>query len=93
MAFRKTYLTIQPPAAIYACSDSIILVLHYCVILPAFTMCCPVFGLQRIILQTFQTRSKVRSVVAVQPSFAVGVNGLTLSSKPPAVIVLDGLKP
>ena len=26
-------------------------------------------------------------------SDAVGVDGLTLSSKPPAVIVLDGLKP
>ena len=51
------------------------------------------FGLRRIMLQTFQTRSKVRQVVAVQLSYAVGVDGLTLSSKPSAVIALDGLKP
>ena len=29
----------------------------------------------------------------MQLSYAVGVDGLTLSSKPSAVIVLDGLKP
>ena len=56
-------------------------------------MCWPVFGMQHIMLQTFQTRSKVRLVVAVQLSYAVGVDGLTLSSKPSAVIVLDGFKP
>ena len=44
-------------------------------------------------LQTFQTRSKVRLVVAVQLSYAVGVDGLTLSSKPSAVFALDGPKP
>ena len=44
-------------------------------------------------LQTFQTRSKVRYVVAVQLSYAVGVDGFTLSSKSSAVIALDGLKP
>ena len=41
----------------------------------------------------FQMWSKVRLVVAVQLSYDVGVDGLTLSSKPSAVIVLDGLKP
>ena len=29
----------------------------------------------------------------MQLSYAVGVDGLTLSSKPSAVIILDGLKP
>ena len=44
-------------------------------------------------LQTFQTMSKVPLGRGSILSDAVGVDGLTLSSEPSAVIVLDGLKP
>ena len=60
--------------------------LLYCVTLPAYSMCWPVFGLQRIMLQTFQTTSKDALGHALSLSDAVGVDGLTLSSKPSAVI-------
>ena len=65
------FAKLQPynfPPAIYACSDSIILFLLYCVILPAYSMCWPIFGLQRIMLQTFQTMSKdaIRSLSCTQ---------------------------
>ena len=55
-----------------------------CVTLPAYS---PIFGLQRIMLQTFQTTSKDALGHALSHSDAVGVDGLTLSSKPSAVIV------
>ena len=45
-------------------------------------------GLQRIMLQTFQKKSKVRQVVCRALSYAVGVDGLTLSSKPSVVILI-----
>ena len=44
-------------------------------------------------LQTFQTTSKGAIGRCHALSYAVGVDGLTLSSKPSAVIVLDDLKP
>ena len=51
------------------------------------------FGLQLLMLQTFQTTSKVLLGRGSILSDAVGVDGLALSSKPSAVIILDGLKP
>ena len=44
-------------------------------------------------LQTFQMTSKGAIGRCHALGYAVGVDGLTLSSKPSAIIVLDGLKP
>ena len=44
-----------------------------------------------LLTQTFQTTSKERHGLSL--SDAVGVDGLTLSSKPSIVIILDGLNP
>ena len=51
------------------------------------------FRAATFMLQTFQTTSKVLLGRGLSLSDAVGVDGLTLSSKPSVVIVLDGLKP
>ena len=51
------------------------------------------FRAATFMLQTFQTMSKVPLGHGSILSDAVGVDGLTLSSKPSAVIALDGLKP
>ena len=51
------------------------------------------FRATTFMLQTFQTTSKVPLGRGSILSDAVGVDGLTLSSKPSAIIVLDGLKP
>ena len=71
----------------------VIALLLFCVTLPAYSMCWPVFGLQRIMLQTFQMTNKGVIGRCHALSYAIGVDGLTLSSKPSAVIMLDGLKP
>ena len=60
MAFRKNIITIEPPPAIYACSDSIYLFIALlCYIASTFHVLTR-FGLQHIMLQTFQTTSKVQ---------------------------------
>ena len=51
------------------------------------------FRAATFMLQTFQTTNKVLLGRGYILSDAVGVDGLTLSSKPSAIIVLDGLKP
>ena len=55
--------------------------------------CADPFRAATFMLQTFQTTSKVPLGHGSILSDAVGVDGLTLSSKPSVVIVLDGLKP
>ena len=56
-------------------------------------MCWPVFGLQRFMLQTFQTTSKVLLGRGSILSDAVGVDGLTYLPSLPLLSLLDGLKP
>ena len=51
------------------------------------------FRAATFMLQTFQMTSKVPLGRGSILSDAVGVDGLTLSSKPSVVIVLNGLKP
>ena len=51
------------------------------------------FRAATLMLQTFQTTIEVRLGRGSILSDADGVDGLTLSSKPSTVIVLDGLKP
>ena len=51
------------------------------------------FRAATLMLQTLQTTIKEFLGRGSILSDAVGVDGLTLSSKPSAVIVLDGLKP
>ena len=51
------------------------------------------FRAATFMLQTFQTTSKVLLGRGSILSDAVGVDGLALSSKPSAVIILDDLKP
>ena len=51
------------------------------------------FRAATFMLQTFQTMSKVLLGRGSILSDAVGVDGLSLSSKPSTLIVLDGLKP
>ena len=55
--------------------------------------CADPFRAATFMLQTFQTTSKVPLGRGSILSDVVGVDGLTLSSKPSAVIALDGLKP
>ena len=55
--------------------------------------CADPFRAATFMLQTFQMTSKVLLGHGSILSDVVGVDGLTLSSKPSAVIVLDGLKP
>ena len=60
MAFHKNMITVEPPPAIYACSVSIYSVIALqCYFVSIFHVLTR-FGLQRIMLQTFQTMSKVR---------------------------------
>ena len=61
----------------------------YCQHIP----CADPFRAAMFMLQTFQMTSKEFLDRGSVLSDAVGVDGLTLSSKPSAVIVLDGLKP
>ena len=61
----------------------------YCQHIP----CADPFRAATLMLQTFQTTIKEFLGRGSILSDAVGVDGLTLSSKPSAVIVLDGLKP
>ena len=51
------------------------------------------FGLQRLMLQTFQTTSKVLLGRGSIISDAVGVDGLTYLPSLPLLSLLDGLKP
>ena len=51
------------------------------------------FRVATLMLQTFQTMIKEFLGRGSILSDVVGVDGLTLSSKPSVVIVLDGLKP
>ena len=87
MAFHKNIITIEPPPAIYACSDSIYLFIallcYFAIIFHVLTR----FRAATFMLQTFQTTSKVPLVVCHALSYAVGVDGLTLSSKLSDVIV------
>ena len=55
--------------------------------------CADPFRAATLMLQTFQTTIKEFLGRGSILSDAVGVDALTLSSKPSAVIVLDGLKP
>ena len=55
--------------------------------------CADPFWAATFMLQTFQTMIKEFLGHGSILSDAVGVDGLTLSSKPSAVIVLDGLMP
>ena len=59
LAFRKNIITIEPPLAIYACSDSIYLFIALLCYLASIFHVLTRFGLQHIMLQTFQTKSKV----------------------------------
>ena len=82
----QNIITIEPPPAIYACSDSIYLfIARLCYIASMFHVLTR--GLQRIMLQTFQTTSKGAIGRCHALSYAVGVDGLTLSLKPSVVIV------
>ena len=51
------------------------------------------YGLQHIMLQTFQTTSKVPLGRGSILSDAVGVDGLTYLPSLPSLSLLDGLKP
>ena len=54
--------------------------------------CADPFRAAKLMLQTFETMIKEFLGRGSILSDAVGVDGLTLSSKPSVVIVLDGLK-
>ena len=58
--FHKNIITIEPPPAIYACSDSIYLFIALQCYFASIFHVLTHFGLQRVMLQTFQTKSKVR---------------------------------
>ena len=83
----------QPPPAIYAYSDSIILFTTLLCYIASIFHVLTRFRATMLMLQTFQMMIKEFLGRGSILSDAVGVDGLTLSSKPSAVIVLDGLKP
>ena len=53
-------LNLEPPPAIYACSDSINLFIALLCYIASIFHVLTRFGLQHIMLQTFQMKSKVR---------------------------------
>ena len=93
LAFRKNILALQPPPAIYACSDSIFLfIILLCYIASIFHV--PTrFGLQHIMLQTFQTMSKVPQVVVVHSAMPLELMDSFYLPSLPLLSILDGLNP
>ena len=93
MAFRKNIVTIEPPPAVHACSDSIYsvhcLIVLYCQHIP----CADPFWAATLMLQTFQTMIKEFLGRGSILSDAVGVDGLTYLPSLPLLSLVDGLKP
>ena len=67
--------------------------LLYSVTLPAYSMCWPVLGLQRIMLQTFQMRSKVRRSLPCSSAMSLELMDSLYLPSLPLLSFLDGLKP
>ena len=94
MAFRKNIITIEPPPAIYACSDSIYLFnTLLCYIASIFHVLTRFRAATTYYVADFSDEEYGSLGRCRALSYTLGVDGLTLSSKPSAVIVLDGLKP
>ena len=93
MAFHKNTITIEPPQGLYACSDSIYLFIALLSYFASIFHVLTRFRAATYHVADFSAGEKGALGRGLSLSDAVGVDGLTLSSKPFAVTILDGLKP
>ena len=86
-------ITIEPTPAIYACSDNIYLFIALLCYIASIFHVLTRFRAATYHVADFSDEEQGALGRCRALSYAVGVDGLTLSSKSSAVIVLDGVKP